>query len=353
MRDRLLTILCLCSTLILAPAGPSSAREAPVDLPLFAADETLHLTIEGPLATMMRLRSDTDYYDGVVRYRADDGTEHEFELRFRTRGNYRRRKDTCRFPPIRLRFKKESVAGTVFEGQRALKLVTHCRPRSERYEQYVLKEYLAYKIMELHSPMSFRARLLKINWIDTEGKDKPDERYGFVIEHKNELAARLGLVPSDMHRINHSQLDPDQASRVAIFQYLIGNTDFSMIAGPPDEACCHNGILLSKDSGPYFPIPYDFDFAGLVDTPYAEPNPRFKIKSVKTRLYRGSCAQSAEVPDSVAFFLSKRNEVMQLVDNLEGLSASVRKRTRAFIEKFYEEVSNPKRVETKFMKDCS
>ncbi len=337
----------LCVALVALPAA-AVAQDTP---PLFASEDTLRLSIEGPLATMMRERSETDYYQGKLRY--DDGRDYEIDLRFRTRGKYRRRKDTCRFPPVRFRFTKKDVEGTVFEGQRALKLVAHCRPRSNRFEQYVLKEYLAYKLMELHSPMSFRTRLMRINWIDTDGKHKPDERYGFVIEHDDALAERQGMVPAENHRIVYEQLDQRQAAIVAIFQYLIANTDFSMVAGPPEEPCCHNGILLTADQQTFYPVPYDFDFSGLVDAPYAEPNPRFKIKSVKTRLYRGTCAQTPEIPATIALFLEKQAAVTALVNDLDGLSKSVRGRASAFIDKFYEDISNPQRVETKFIKDCS
>lgn len=340
------------SLLVSLTAGLGRAQET-TGLPLFSSADTLHVQIEGPLTTLIRKRSNTDYYGGKFRYREADGSERELSLKFRTRGNYRRRRDTCRFPPVRLNFAKKEVVGTEFEGQNILKLVTHCRPRSNIYEQFAVKEYLAYKILELHTPYSFRTRLMKISWIDTDKDNKVDERYGFVIEHKNEVAARLGGEVAEVTSTSYDVLNPEQASIASVFQYMIGNTDFSMIKGTPDDGCCHNGILVNTNDVGQVSIPYDFDFSGLVNAPYAEPNPRFKISKVTTRLYRGNCRFTDQVDASVALFLDERDAVMRLIDEQDGLTNSTRSRAAAFIERFYQDISNPRRVQTKFVKGCS
>ena len=173
--------------LVLAAVSTGS-QPGDAGLPLFATNDTLEITIEGPLKTLISERSKEEYYDGVVRYTDADGTERVLDLRFRARGNYRRRKSTCRFPPVRLNFQKKQVEGTVFEGQNILKLVTHCRPGSSKYEQYVLKEELGYRIFNLLSPISFRSRLLRVTWVNTEDNNESEERYGFLIEHLSDYA---------------------------------------------------------------------------------------------------------------------------------------------------------------------
>ena len=350
MRKTVCRLAWLAGAVILQSAAQAAD---PAAAPLFASDETLHVQIEGPLATMKSERSNTDYYEGSLSYEDADGSRHTLELKFRTRGNYRRRKDRCRFPPVRLNFKRKQTVGTEFEGQNILKLVTHCRPTSDRYEQFVLKELLAYKIFELHSPYSFRTRLMRITWVDTDGEDEPEERYAFVIEHKNALAQRVGLENVELPRIKHAQLDVGQASLAAMFQYFIGNTDFSLIAGPPDDGCCHNSILLTADNETFVPVPYDFDFSGLVDAPYAEPNPRFKIKRVTSRLYRGNCAYSAGVPEAVDLMLAKQAAVEDLIASQPDLSRSTLKKANGFVERFYNEIADPERVGKKFVKECS
>jgi hypothetical protein len=321
-------------------------------LPLFASDDTLHITIEGPLTTLIRERSTEEYYEGVLRFPGADGAEKALDLKFRARGNYRRRKSTCRFPPVRLNLKKKQATGTVFEGQNILKLVTHCRPGSSKYEQYVLREELAYRILNLHTPVSFRSRLLRVTWVDSENDNNSEERYGFLIEHKNEVSQRVGMEDPAIQRASYDDLDPGQAAIAAVFEYMIGNTDFSMVAGPANEGCCHNGILLRRDDGRIFFAPYDFDMAGIVDAPYAEPNPRFDLRSVTSRLYRGNCRFNPQLDDTVALYLDKRDEVLALVDTQEGLADRDRRVVRRFLERFYEDLENPKRVDLKLRDAC-
>ncbi|MDX1482705.1 MAG: hypothetical protein R3315_13560, partial [Woeseiaceae bacterium] len=287
-------------------------------LPLFADEAILEVSIEGPLDTLMRERSDEEYYDGVLRY-ADGAEVHSLDLRFRTRGNFRRRKETCRFPPVRLNFKKQQVEGTLFEGQNILKLVTHCRPNSGRYEEYVVRELLAYRIFNRVTPVSFRARQLRITWVNTEDGNDEDVRYGFLIEHKNELEDRLQLEEPGYNSIQYDALNPQQAALAAVFQYMIGNTDFSMVTAVEGEACCHNGILLQKSRGDIYFVPYDFDMAGIVDAPYAAPNPRFRLRSVTSRLYRGDCLFNDYLDEAIGRFAAIKNDVEELIATQEGL----------------------------------
>ncbi len=331
---------------------PTFAQSTSVPAPLFAEQTALPIRISGPISTLMKERSDTEYLDGKLSFSGDAGEMHELDLRFRARGNYRRKKSTCWFPPVRLNFKKKEAKGTVFEGQKILKIVTHCSPKSKRSEQYILKEYLAYKILELHTPYSFKARLLKTTWVDTDKDNEEAEKYGFVIEHKNNLAKRNEAKIAEFTSTRHSKLDRKQASIVSVFQYLIGNTDFSLVKAVAGASCCHNGILVSKDEEKYFPIPYDFDFAGIVDAPYAEPSPNFSINSVTTRLYRGNCSVNPELATTLTLFQENKDAVLELITSQEGLNDKERKRTLKFINKFYKELANPEKLETKFVKKC-
>jgi len=330
---------------------PAFAQSDSPQAPLFADQSALPIRISGPISTLMKERSDTEYLDGKLSFTGDSGELHELDLRFRARGNYRRKKSTCWFPPVRLNLKKKEAKGTVFEGQNVLKIVTHCSPTNKRFEQNILKEYLAYKILELHTPYSFKARLLKTTWADTDKNDEV-EKYGFVIEHKNNLAKRNETKIAEIGGTQHSKLDKKQASIVSVFQYLIGNTDFSLVAAIAGESCCHNGILLSKDDKVYVPVPYDFDFAGIVDAPYAEPSPNFSINSVTTRLYRGHCSVNPELSETLTLFQENKDAVLELITNQEGLSERERKRTLKFVNKFYKELENPEKLEAKFLKKC-
>lgn len=330
----------------------ASAQEDPANAALFSSHDTLHVTIAGPLSSMISERSNTDYYEGKLSFADASGANIDLDIGFRTRGNYRRRKDTCWFPPVRLNFRKKQVEDTVFDGQDKLKLVTHCHPSNSRYEQYVLKEYLAYRILQLHTPYSFQVRLLRITWVDTDKNGKATDKYGFLIEDEDELAARLDASPVDFNSTAHSKLDRRQAALVSVFEYLIANTDFSLIKAAPEETCCHNAVLLTRTPDEYIPVPYDFDFSGLVNAPYAQPSPNMRIRSVTTRLYRGDCSANEAIPETVALFGEKKNAILDLVTMQEGLTDSMRKYALRFLDGFYEILEDPAAAQAKFIGEC-
>ncbi len=330
-----------------------SDTSSSVDRPLFTSDSTLAITIEGPITTVMRNRDETEEYPAALKFTDADGTEHRLDIKLRVRGKFRRKREICNFAPLRVNFQKKQVGGTVFAGQDKIKLVTDCKKGSKKFQQVLLKEYLTYKLLNLMSDQSMGARLLRVTYIDTDKKGKSHDSYAFFIEEKKHIAERLGMELIKIERTKYSALDPARSNFINIFQYLIGNTDFSLIAGPDETDCCHNAVIYQKDTDPYISIPYDFDHAGIVDAPYAEPNPKFKISSVKRRLYRGRCANNAHLDSTMQQFLAKRDEITQLIEGLEGFDARSIKTMLAYVDGFYKDISDPKSVQKKFIKKCS
>ena len=245
------------------------------------------------------------------------------------------------------------VPGTEFDGQDKLKLVTHCQTRRKSYEQYVLREYLAYRVLQTLTDKSFSARLMQITYVDTEKDGESIIKYGFVIEDEDNLEDRVGLTAFKERGIKAAELDADQANLIAVYEYLIGNTDFSLILGPADTSCCHNAVLFSNGGAPYTPIPYDFDFSGMVDAPYAEPNPRFNMRSVKTRYYRGRCMNNELLDSTFAYYLGKEPEIRKLLIELDGLDDRNRKNVTRYLDDFFEDIADPKAKERKFIRHCS
>lgn len=320
--------------------------------PLFAEDSLLRVTIEAPLTTLMEDRPDEDYLNGTFRYAEVDGTERIFDLKLRTRGKYRREKRHCDFAPIRLNFRTEQVMDTLFAGQDKLKMVTHCQSRNPYYRQLVLREYLAYRILNLITDKSYRVRLLQINYIDTEG-GKPRERLGFVLEDDDHVARRNGLQVVKTGDIPIDTLDREQQSLIDVFQYMIGNTEYSLHIAEPDDDCCHNADLLSvTGSAPYTPLAYDFDFSGLVNAPYAEPNPRYRLRHVRQRLYKGLCGNNDLLEQTVQKFRDQREAVDTLIDELDLLNLKSRKHVISYLNLFYRRIEDLKSVQVRFEKKC-
>jgi len=334
-----------------ATASAQYAEGLKTDQPLFATHDVMTVRIEAPLSTLTKKRSDEEYLDGMFYLVDSNGEEQALDLKIRTRGKFRLQKSTCKFPPIRLNFKTGQVKDTELAGQDKLKLVSHCQSRGS-FEQLILREYLAYRLYQALTDKSFGARLMRISYENTEDNKEPLVRYGFVIEDDDNIGARLGLSRATIRRIKVAELDPKLANLVAVYLYMIGNTDYSLILGPPDDECCHNAMLYSAGSAPYTPIPYDFDFSGIVNAPYAEPSSQLKIRNVKSRLYRGRCVNNALLDSTIAYFIEKEGELRGLIDGLEGLDERNKKDVAKYMDGFYKDIKNPKVVERNFIKKC-
>ncbi len=348
-----LTTLTVALFLTFSQAVVAQTEPGDVEIrPLFLGHDMLSVRIEAPLTTLMRKRPEDEYLDGSFSYTDSAGQEVKLDLKLRTRGRFRRQKSTCNFTPIRLNFGKKQVAGTEFAGQDKLKLVTHCQTRKKSFDQLVLREYLAYRILQTLTDKSFGARLMQITYVNTEKGGDSYTKYGFVIEDNDDIGVRLGMTEAETRGIRARELDGQHANLVSVYEYLIANTDFSLILGPLDDNCCHNAVLFSSGGAPYTPIPYDFDFSGLVNAPYADPNPRLKIRSVTQRLYRGRCINNELLEGTFAYFLEKESDIRSLVTDLEALDDKNRKSITKFLDRFFKDISDPKAKERKFVKKC-
>ncbi len=327
-----------------APAGEPD--------PLFQDDALIEVTITAPMKALLGHRPDEEYLPGTLSYSEADGSIVEVDIGIRTRGNFRRQARVCPFPPLRLNIKKSQAMGSLFHKQDKLKLVAHCRDNAERYEQNLLKEYLAYRILNTLTDISYRVRLARVTYVDSELKDKDRVRYAFFIEHKSRLSNRLGLAEISTSEIKVADLEGPYSDLTSLFQFMIGNTDFSPVAGAEGEDCCHNSTLFGNEGEAIFAIPYDFDMSGLVDAPYAEPNPRFRIKRVTQRLYRGRCDYIDNLQTSIQLFQDNRDAIYGLIDQQAALEDSTRKKVRKFVDRFFDVIDNPKKVHREISSQC-
>jgi hypothetical protein len=217
----------------------------------------------------------------------------------------------------------------------------------------VLREYLAYRILQTLTDKHFGARLMHITYVDTENSgNEAITRYGFVIEDEDDIGARLGMEKLDVTALRYADLDLAHTSLITMYEYLIGNTDYSLIRGPNEGDCCHNAIPFSDGTTAYS-IPYDFDHAGIVNAPYAKPNPQFKTRNVRQRVYRGLCSQNEILPETLDYIVSKRDEIFGLVDGLVDLSDDDREQVTEYLEEFFEDITDPKKIERNLIRKCS
>jgi len=236
-----------------------------------------------------------------------------------------------------MKIKKSEISGTLFEGNKKLKLVLPCVLQSD-YNDKVLKEYIAYKLYELVSPYHFNTRLLEIDFTDEkEKKVKNYEIKGFFIEDIDGVKDRCD--GKQIKRSIHPLEQDDLCSvRNDFFQFMIGNTDYS-------SAYQHNEKLLFVDNN-IMPVPYDFDMSGLVDASYAVVSQVqgevLDITQVTQRLYRGF-KRNPEVYQTVRKeFLNNKSKMLAIVDDLESSFEDPKEfsQARRFINDFFEVIAN-------------
>lgn len=339
MKGAILAFGLLFAASIAAAAEPAK--------PLFADDQLIHVTIRAPIG---RLASSED------RSRSVPGTlsigSESLPIRLSPRGITRLRKETCQFPPLRVDFTGAPPASSMFAGQGRLKLVTHCRP-AEGHQQYVLLEYATYRLYNLLTPYSFRARLAQVDYVEDSGK-LVTSRLGFFLEDLSDVARRNGMAEARVGaRIPVASLSPADAGRFAVFEYLISNLDWAMQAGPVGDTCCHNSRLVSANGAPpYTTVPYDFDYSGFVDAPYAVPPEGVNVSSVKARYYRGFCRHNAEALRAAADIRAQQPALLAILAQIPQLKEGTRRKASAYLERSFADIATDQAVTANLFKTC-
>ncbi len=331
---RLVLTACLAIALLSSPA-----LAAKNDRPLFAADTLISLTLSGPLTSLSR-NPDAKPVPGVLKL--DGPAPETLPVLLTTRGVTRRKKDVCSFPPLRVEFASKPGKASLFQGQKSLKLVTHCQD-ADRYQQQLLLEYASYRLYRALTPESFEVRLANINYVSESGRPIVT-RLGFFIEDVDDMAARNGQIRlKGVGRIASTQIDPEAAARFAVFQDMIGNLDWAMtLASPGDPDCCHNSRLLTqKGAANLITVPYDFDYSGLVDAPYAAPPENVPVHSVRTRRYRGFCSTNEQARAFAASLTPRRAALMAILDQTPQLSDRYRSKADDYMGEFFDQIATP------------
>lgn len=326
--------------------APTSISLAQSSAPLFASEDVIAVSLHADWKALLRDRDEErDEHPATLRYQDANGDTVSLDVQLRVRGNFRRNPDHCVFPPLRLNLKKKAVEGTVFDGQDKLKLVTHCQQSDRTYEQRILLEYMAYKMYNQLSDASFRVRLLAVSYEGLNGK-KPLRRYGFLIEDEDALASRLDGKIIEPDRVSIGGVNGDQLLELSMFQYMIANTDWSI-------PFLHNIKMVEPAAGgKLIPVPYDFDWSGLVDSPYATPAQNLPIKDVKDRLYRGYCQPDISYEPVIDTFNGKREEILSLLEEFDPLISGRRKYARRFVKQYYRIINNSKSVRRNISQQC-
>jgi hypothetical protein len=323
-----------------SPAQAFTAMDAfdddrPTVFDLLYGQEVVEVTLETDLVRLMENIKTDNYQSALFSFTDARGEHVSFQAEVRSRGNYRRR--VCDFPPLKIKFHKEKLVGADIEPHNKLKLVTHCLDEKNVGQENLLKEYLVYKMYQELTDQSYRVQLVRINYVDTKGKVSKVRRYGIIIEDTDEMAERLGGEECDCLNPQREQLDNRLEGIHALFQYMIGNEDWSIMM--------NRNLKMVKplDGSPWKPVPYDFDFSGMVNAAYAIPNYELGITSIQDRLYLGLPLPDVEMKYLFRYYHNKKAALYQLVEDCQFLSKTGRREVTDYLDTFYAKIN---RLET-------
>lgn len=307
-------------------------------------DTILNLALETDVQLFLNNKSKDIFQPAFISFTDKDSVGHRMPLKIKARG--KSRKVFCDFPPVKLKFSKKTLKDNSLQEHNDIKLVTHCKDEMA-FRQVVLKEYLVYKALNILSESSFKVQLVKMDYIDTEGNNKNIEQYGLLIEDENQLADRLEGKILDQRGLKAEYIASEQLTFIAMFQYMIGNTDWII------EKHHNLKFIKQKDASYLKLVPYDFDICGLVDAAYAIPKIDLPISNVRERLFLGKCVTDEEYENCLNIFRTHKDEIFHLFENFETLSKSNRRSMLKYLREFYEDIEQTSFLENKIRKYCT
>ncbi len=296
---------------------------------LLSEDEVLEITIIVDLDSIISTKNLDDYHSAIIQKKSNNHQRSGWKVKVRARGKHRRK--ICDIPPLKINFNKSEFKSENLESHKSLKLVTHCND-NEDAEELILKEYLAYKIYNIITDQSLRVQLTKVEWVDMNGEHDIGMKWGFLIENEIEMSQRIGGQFIDTFAVDGHHVCAKSGARSSLFQYMIGNPDWGI------SPCKNMSIIRPESSGAFLTIPYDFDFSGFVDAPYAVSD--YGLKSVKERIYLGD-SKAKDLEEAKDLFRSKKKTIYEEVRSFDLLSRSSKKEVLDYLKSFYSEIDAP------------
>jgi hypothetical protein len=299
--------------------------------PLFdeSLNELLMIEIETDLYKIKNEKSDyhsttENFVNGQLRHK-----NKRFNARIQTSGHSRLA--GCEFPPLRLRLKKSEIENSLFEGNQNVRIVTHCQ---EDKLQLLFREHLIYKMYSLITPYSFRVRLFKVKYLDSNQAEKAVPSFGFFVESDRSVEKRLKLTELKSDSTFNLKTYPDIAEQwlnkpqvkfQEAFQHLIRNYDWVIFFPNPAKTMSLANIKVFYDEKEGFPFPHDFDLAGVVT---------WNTDSFEERYDEENRCQEAGIRKALTAILDHMDEFIQLVDEDPYLDSGYKEQFAGYLGRF-------------------
>jgi len=332
----------LSVALTLLSAAPANAQR------LFRTTNPIEVTFTTDLRALVKDRDSTKFkpHGAVFAYKDPAGKVVEVPVTLQTRGHFRRQAKNCDFPPLSMEFGNKAAENTVLQGNTKLKVASSCRPRVDDYEQYILQEYALYRLYQRISPLYFRTRLARITYKDSLAKTPDVTSWGFFIEDDKEVAKEYKTNTEKAKGAFFDQLDQPQLVTTMLYQYMIGNTDYSVTAQ-------HNIALLRDSTSTIIKtVAYDFDWSGAVGARYAFPSEKLGLKTIYDRLYRGPCLTVAQWQPHLTRFVAARPAIDSIYTSIAALDPKRVKTSLEWFSDFYKTLADPRMFKRELVDRC-
>ena len=335
-----ITGLCLLLTANLIAQDKGKAADNAIDSKQFFLDENLFTAKLVTDMSAVSKKGKEEYIKAMFSCKLPDSSEVTEQIRVHARGIMRR--SYCYIPPLKLNFHNPTSPRLYPLG--GLKLTVGCKINSY-FDQLLLKEYLVYKIYNLITDKSLRARLVRLTIEDEKNKKKTYNQYAFFTEDIGAMAKRNNCKELTNAKLSTEATNRAQMTLVAVFQYMIGNTDWGVSVN-------HNiRLIRSKEDSTSSPfvVAYDFDYAGVVNAEYAVPDEKLETTTVLERVYRGFPRTMGELDIALKIFKDQKENIYSLIKKFDLLTSRNRDEMIGYLDDFYKQINDRKTVQDVFI----
>lgn len=299
------------------------------------------LEIETNFDELFKDRRNQKYKQAIATFTFENNETWTDSLRVKVRGKFRAL--YCDYPPIKIKYSKKKLKKRGFKKRNEYKLVYPCKGSFE-YQNYIYKEYLIYKMYNELTDKSLRVHLVDLTLKDVARKKEIFKAVGFLTEHREELIKRLDAFENEFRCLPFiNKVIPPEQTILEVFQFMIGNVDWVI------ENCKNVEIIQLQDST-VIPIPYDFDYTGLVNPYYAKPSSKFDQETLKDRYFIGTKKSLEELEPVLELFKEKKKTFFKIINDFDYLPKKERKSMINYLKSFYWILDHPSQVKKKFIR---
>jgi len=309
---------------------PSVKKDSLVQRPVFDSIQTLFQQLQGYQKILIKTN-----LDSLIAHKKEPkeqpatiiatGKEVDtltFSVQLEQRGVYRRLR--CEYPPVRINFSKKEL---------------ECKQEVVDTTS-LMREFWVYKLFNQVTEKSFEVHQLELTYVHDQDSSRMVKNHVFIIENVNELAHRIGGFVYKNFGKEAKDLELSSYQNVLLFNYMIGNTDWHLQRAK-------NVKLVQDLDGKLSPVPYDFDFSGLVRPLYIDFT---KVK--EERRYHGVDLTKVEWEEVKNHFLSKKETLLKVIKDFDHLSPQAKGDMRRYIKTFYKELPDMDLSDLNFSKEA-